>query len=280
MIHRAPAAGGAEVFFRGIGAKQPYHVEMAISGAVSTDVLRIALVAGWLLVPRAALAYRPFDGTDADLAEPDTIELEVGPLQAERVHGDTSYAPGGVFNYGVADGYEVVVDLDGVVPLGDAPGASAVDSDVLVKHLFREGSLQDKRGPSIALETGVLLPGVPTPTTGVDDAGWIADLIVSQRWSRITIHANATGFYGRDRNLGGFASLIVEGPSAAHVRPVCELLAEREGDGTRFGSVLAGVIWQHGKDFSLDAAAVGARETGTGTTTVQVRLGFTWAFAI
>ena len=48
---------------------------------------RVALIAGVLLMPHVARAYRPF-GTDAD--------LEVGPLQAERVHGDTTYVPGGL----------------------------------------------------------------------------------------------------------------------------------------------------------------------------------------
>jgi hypothetical protein len=240
--------------------------------------MRLAVVVASVVIvvagsSRGALAYRPFDGTDADVAEPDTIELELGPLQAEHTGGASAYTPGGVFNYGVADGYELVVDADGVVPLGDAPGHGVALTDVLVKHVFRAGSLQDGHGPSVALETGVLLPGVPA--TGVDEAGWIADVIVSQRWSRVTIHVNATGFYGRDRRLGGFASAIVEGPADWRVRPVAELLAERD-DGASTTSLLGGAIWQRGKSLAFDAAAV-VQDDG-GATNLELRIGLTWAF--
>lgn len=61
----------------------------------------MALVA-LLAVAHDAHAYRPFDGTDADVAEPGEIELHLGPLQGVRTHGANVYAPGLVFNYGLA----------------------------------------------------------------------------------------------------------------------------------------------------------------------------------
>ena len=234
------------------------------------------LLVGILTLPRAAHAYRPFDGTDADVAETGTIELEVGPLQAERVAGRDAYTPGGVFNYGVADGFELVADLDGLVQPAGAPGHDALQSDVLVKHVFRAGSLQDGSGPSVALETGLLLPGVPHHDG--DGAGWIADLIVSQRLSVLTIHVNATAFYDRDHQLGGFASTIFEGPGVAGVRPVAEVLAERQGTGTNVESLLAGAIYQRSKTLAFDAAALVQRDAGERI--LGVRIGLTWAFEI
>jgi len=219
----------------------------------------------------AAHAYRPFDGTDADVAETGDIELEVGPAQLERLQGVTTYTPGSVVNYGIADGFELVVDLDGVVGGGD----SLFASDVLVKHVLREGSLQDKAGPSVALETGVLLPDLPVRGSGY---GWIATMIASQRWDRVTVHLNATGFYQRAHELGGFVSVIGEGPGDWVVRPVTELLIAHERDSENEASALAGVIWQKRKDLSFDGAILLERESGVFG--VGVRLGFTWAVAI
>ena len=40
------------------------------------------------------------------------------------------------------------------------PGPSFVEGEALLKSVLREGSLQEKSGPSIATEFGLLLPGV------------------------------------------------------------------------------------------------------------------------
>jgi hypothetical protein len=58
-----------------------------------------------------ASAYRPFDGTDANVAEPREVELEIGPVGYER-QGSDHYlvAPALVFNYGVHPGFEAVVE--------------------------------------------------------------------------------------------------------------------------------------------------------------------------
>jgi hypothetical protein len=73
------------------------------------------LLVGW---SSEAFAYRPFDGTDAAVA--DLGEAEVRFL----LQAPTSLAASGAF----------------------------------LKHVIRPGSLQDQSGPSIAAEFGVLLP--------------------------------------------------------------------------------------------------------------------------
>src|SRR5438094_2728119 len=134
-------------------------------------------------------AYRPFDGTDAAVAETGELEIEFGALEylreaAERV----LFAPNLRINYGFTPGWEAV--LEGELAHGltaGIPRTSLVGNGVFLKGVLREGSLQEKPGPSIATEFGVLLPGVHYERgTGVSLAG-----IVSQRWDWGTVHFNA-----------------------------------------------------------------------------------------
>lgn len=53
----------------------------------------------------AAHAYRPFDGTDAAVAKPGEIEIEIelGPAEYLREGSErTLFAPSARFNYGIA----------------------------------------------------------------------------------------------------------------------------------------------------------------------------------
>jgi hypothetical protein len=43
-------------------------------------LLAVALAAAW---PRGARGYRPFDGTDAAVAERGAVELELGPWSVD-----------------------------------------------------------------------------------------------------------------------------------------------------------------------------------------------------
>jgi hypothetical protein len=56
-------------------------------GSVRRDHLfKVAwVVAGLVFAPSRAEAYRPFDGTDADVAEVGVFELELGPVQYYRL---------------------------------------------------------------------------------------------------------------------------------------------------------------------------------------------------
>jgi hypothetical protein len=123
------------------------------------------VVAAFAFVPSRAEAYRPFDGTDADVAEAGVFELELGPVQYLRL-GRRNYliAPDLVLNLGIFEGTELVVDADEFVALGpvdsDVSRVSLLGDDVLVKHVFRDGTLQRKTGVSVAAEGGLLTPEV------------------------------------------------------------------------------------------------------------------------
>ncbi|HET9989393.1 MAG TPA: hypothetical protein VFQ65_12770 [Kofleriaceae bacterium] len=218
--------------------------------------------------PPPAYAYRPFDGTDAAVAETGRIELELGPLQGEHEAGRTTYTPGAVLNAGIAHNYELVVDVDSILI-----DRSAVASGLFVKHVLRRGGLQGGTGPSLAIETGVLFPTLPLHST---DAGGALALIASQAWDPVTVHVNVAIVYGRYRDLGAIASVIVEGPEAWGVRPVAELYAGNPNAETTY-SVLGGAIWNASDAVAIDVALRVERESGHPGG--ELRAGLTWAFA-
>lgn len=244
-----------------------------------TRVAWLLVSAPLFLVGRDALAYRPFDGTDADVAEYGHFELELGPTHYYR-EGDRNFliAPATVLNLGVVKDTELVVDFEDLIALGALdPGESRVqtmDTDVLVKHVFRRGVLQEKSGPSIAVEAGPLLPDIH----GVSAFGASLDVITSYRWSSGSIHWNEWGEYTRDHHFSLFSGVILEGPYDWRVRPVAELYVEHEFDVETTYSALAGAIWAVDDAFSLDVGVRGALIEGEHAE--EVRLGFTWAVPI
>jgi hypothetical protein len=68
-----------------------------------------------------AWAYRPFDGTDAAVAETGEMEIEFGPAGYLRT-GSQSWlvAPAAIANLGVASGWELVLEGKQLWRLGSA----------------------------------------------------------------------------------------------------------------------------------------------------------------
>jgi hypothetical protein len=239
----------------------------------------LLVIASLLVVERDALAYRPFDGTDADVAAYGHLEWELGPTHYYR-EGDSNFliAPATVLNLGIVKGTELVVDFEDLVALGALdPGEPRVrtqDTDVLVKHVFREGVLQEKSGPSIAVEAGPLLPDIH----GESAFGASLAVITSYRWSFGSIHWNEWGEYTREHRVSLFSGVILEGPHDWTVRPVAELFVEHEFNVETTCSALVGAIWAVDDAFSLDVGVRAALIEGESAE--EVRLGFTWALPI
>jgi hypothetical protein len=226
---------------------------------------------------QASLAYRPFDSTDADVAHPGEVEIELGPVQWLRQSGRRfMQAPALVANVGLAHEYELVLEGRHEIALDREPGeprSTLVDNGAFIKHVLRRGVLQDEPGVSIATEYGVLLPEV----NGNQGTGFSLAGIVSQRWQAATVHLNAVLARTREREPDLFLGTILEGPFAWAVRPVAEVFAERPRDGPRTNSLLVGAIWRVREGLSLDA---GVRSAQVGSEAIhEVRLGLTWAFA-
>jgi hypothetical protein len=157
-----------------------------------------------------ARAYRPFDGTDAAVAAPGEVEIELQPAGRLREGGNTTLvAPATVFNYGLSQGWEAVFQGQGQTPLSPSGPTSLTSAGAFLKHVLQPGSLQDKTGPSVATEFGMLLPD----STGSSGVGASLAGIVSQRWDWGTIHLNAETALTRDHHGDVFLGGIVEGPS-------------------------------------------------------------------
>jgi hypothetical protein len=241
--------------------------------AVAAAILAGVAAADW---SRPAAAYRPFDGTDAAVAEAGDAEVELGPAQYQRDGAArTLTAPALVLNYGFAPGWEAV--LEGRAQhgfSGGVPHHSLVDNAFQLKHVLRDGSLQEKSGPSVATEFGLLLPGL-----GEDSGlGGTAGLVASERWPFARLHLNAFAAATRDHHADLFLSAIVEGPPDWPVRPVAELAHERDFGQTRSFAALVGAIWQVSESVALDVGLRGGRVNEH--TVNELRAGLTFSFAV
>jgi hypothetical protein len=224
----------------------------------------------------AARAYRPFDGTDAAVAETGEMEIELGPVEYLRDGADrTLLAPDLRINYGFTPGWEA--SLEGEVAHGlsaGIPGTSVVESQALLKSVLREGSLQEKPGPSIATEFGVLLPGI----NAEHGTGAILTGIASQRWDWGTLHLNTQIALTREQHADYFLDTIIEGPHDWVVRPVSEIFYEQDVGQFRTRSALVGAIWQVQDNIAVDFGLRGARVNDH--TAGEIRAGVTFAFGV
>jgi len=207
-----------------------------------------------------ALAYRPFVGTDAAVADLGELETEFGPAEPMRAGSQRLLTSADtVFNLGIAEGWEAVLQGQAVTTLSPGPvQTSLVGNEFSLKNVLRDGVLQEKDGPSIAIEFGPLLPGVNgEPGTGVSWGG-----IVSNRWGWLTAHVNAAVSVTRSHHADAFFGTIVEGPWDWPVRPVAEVFYEREWGVAETVSGLAGAIWQVNDKLAFDIALRDARVNG------------------
>jgi hypothetical protein len=230
------------------GAMPPRWFLAAVFGAVLT---------AW---GSPASAYRPFEGTDAAVADLGELEVELQPAGFLKQGADkTLIAPAWVVNIGIAEGWEAVFQGQSQFPLGSSDErASFAGAGAFLKGVLREGSLQDKSGPSVATEFGALLPGINADSgVGASLAG-----IVSQRWEWTTVHLNVATELTRDQHADLFLGTIIEGPSKWKVRPVAEVFYENEFGTSQTVSGLVGAIWQVNDKLSFDIGFRHARTNG------------------
>jgi hypothetical protein len=236
-----------------------------------------AILAAILATPAVARAYRPFDGTDADVAPPGVFELELGSGYASgRGIAPSFTLPAVVLNQGIVPNFELVLDVAnelGARRLTVAPTAQIVDTDVRLKWLVRRGCLQGLGGASVATEFGPLIP-----TATGERVGAIANVIVSERAASWTFHANVGGALTRDTLPAIIGTLILESPESLRARPVAELLFERDFGGSTTASLLLGTIWTVSEALALDVGTRGALVDGRAVE--EIRVGLTWAIPI
>jgi hypothetical protein len=237
-----------------------------------------ASVAGALMVclcVQPAAAYRPFDGTDAGVANLNEVEIELQPVgRLQAGSQSTAIAPAVVYNYGFAERWEMVLQTQVETPLSPGGPSSLAANGAFLKYVIQPGVLQGQSGVSIATEFGPLLPGINTdPGVGFSWTG-----IVSQRWDWGTAHFNVETNLTRDQHGEGFVGVILEGPSKWTVRPVVELFYDKVWMETETRSALVGAIWQVKEDLSFDAAFRYALVNGRAVN--EIRAGLTFAFKV
>src|SRR4051812_26689671 len=100
-----------------------------------------------------AFAYRPFQGTDAAVADAKEVEIELQPAGVLKEGSAKSLvAPAAVVNVGLGNQWEAVFEGNGLIPLSPAAPFAVTDPAISLKHVIREGVLQERTGPSIATE--------------------------------------------------------------------------------------------------------------------------------
>jgi hypothetical protein len=232
-------------------------------------------------IETSAWAYRPFDGTDADVAGVGDFELELGPVHwLSQGNAHYAVAPATVLNLGILPGSELVVDVQNLVGIDVPPGQAkdrVVDTDVLAKAVILSGALQGVGSrPSIAAEAGPLLPDV----NGESGFGVSVDVIVSERWPALAVHVNSWLELSRGSlRPDWFEGAIIEGSEFSRVRPVGEWFVEHDfaADVTTVSGLVGG-IWRARAGLDVD---MGLREALAGGQRVsEVRVGLTWTFAL
>ena len=226
-------------------------------------------VLGWS-VP--ASAYRPFDGTDAAVADLGELEIELQPAGALHAGSTTTGLSDVVFNYGFADRWELVLQAT-AQPLPDGAGPISVPNGAFLKYVVQPGVLQDKQGVSIATEFGPLLANA-----GGSGAGFSWTGIVSQRWDWGTVHLNVATNLTPDQHGELFFDAIIEGPIKWTVRPVFEIYSDSIINQTQTFSALAGAIWQVNDKLAFDAAVRCALVNGRPVE--ELRVGVTFGFPL
>ena len=230
-----------------------------------------------LLTSTPAFAYRPFDSTDAGVADYGALEFEIGSVGYLHMAKRSSLQPIQIVNLGFLPDWELV--LQAAEPTFGSDGLGRAEfrlanTSLTAKYVLRDGCLQGKSGPSLASELGVLLP------TLKDEAGTGAtlSLLASERAAIGAVHVNLVASRTRASNPDVFASTILEGPASWRVRPVGELYYEREFRGDRSESALLGAIAELSRWYAVDSAVRVASISGGRV--FELRAGFTWVLPV
>lgn len=182
-----------------------------------------------------AYAFPPYRSTDADTADPYTLELRVGLIKADHEAGDTEVAaPLLRANFGLPNKFELISEFEYLPEDGE----------------FGDGAAGFKWVPlfgstwSFGIETLALLPVRP----GDDGVGVEAQLL-STFWSeRYRLHVNAGGFHDArvSRSEDGWrASLLAEFPREGY-RPGIELFAKKVDNESTDVRAGVGIIYDIG----------------------------------
>jgi hypothetical protein len=200
-----------------------------------------ALLIALLLLPAIPVwGYRPFVSTDAAVADPNAFEIELGYFNWQReIREETLTVPNLVINYGIFPNLELVGEFAIEEPRHER--VQLVDPALSVKAVLREGILQEKTGPSFAIEAGALLPSTRKSENRL---GFQGAAILSGRAAGLTYHLNLGGGVDRARNHPFMIwGVIAEVPVTEKLRLAGEINGENAKANGAGNSALLGFIW-------------------------------------
>lgn len=195
-------------------------------------------------ISQYAFAYRPFISTDAAVADKGELEIELGLFELIREKGKNEIiVPSLRLNYGILNNWEIVGEFDvQVFKEGEERNLELKEPSLFLKGILREGILQNKEGPSFAIEFGVLFSStvVEERKSGLEGiailSGNISDLFI--------YHLNVGGELDRENfDPNGIWGTIIEYRYEGRFRLVGEIngTIEHSGEHEVFG--LIGFIW-------------------------------------
>src|SRR6516165_11483577 len=125
-----------------------------------------------------ALAYRPFEGTDAAVADLGELETELGPAEPLRTGSlRLLTAPETVFNLGIAEGWDAVLQGQAVTLLSPGPAqTSLIGNEFSLKTILRDGVLYQS-GPQRRYGGRPIAAGRQRRARHRRDLGW--DRVIS-----------------------------------------------------------------------------------------------------
>jgi hypothetical protein len=174
----------------------------------------------------------------ADLKE---MEIELGYFNLEHAEEENTFIlPQLVLNYGVARNLEIVGEFEVEKP--PDRDIELIGPALSLKVILKKGTLQEKNGVSIAIETSLLLP-----STVQDERrfGFEAVGIFSKKLSPFTFHINIGGGVDRaETNPFAIWGVIAELPINSRFRLVGEVNGESVREEAADSSGLLGLIWE------------------------------------
>lgn len=222
------------------------------------------------------LGYRPFISTDAAVADPKEMELELGYFSLERTGKENTFiVPQVVVNYGITQDWEVVGEFRVEKPPDTA--AQFISPGLFLKGVLKEGMLQQQEGMSVAIEAGLLLPSTAPEQNGY---GFEGIGILSGEWRRFAYHLNLGGGVDRHRtNPFVLWGMIAELPILPSLRLVGEVSGESSRKKIPDDSLLFGFIWQLPSSSILLDGGI-RKNMSRGAPDWLFTTGLTWSFSL
>ena len=236
--------------------------------------------------PSVCRAYL-MDAFDARVADYGTLEIEVQPAGYFLVdsEGLQHYlvAPSIILYLGFAERLDLVVASRGFLLLNEVEGLQAYhsrESAVSLRWLLLEGAYNDGEGPSLAIQTGVLLPnfGVdPTQSVGAQ-----VGALFAQTTDMGTVHVNQWISRTAWESWDLFVPVAYEGPGDWPVRPLVEVWLDYDTHpelGGTLLSLLLGAYVDLSETLTVGAGVRHANWSGE-YSELEVRLSLWWQLPI